>query len=250
MSASSTIAPQQGVTCGVCAHPAEVQPLLPEPLQPPCIRLVAGDDPERPALDAFVRRTFEHAYGAHIGALAPELLRLGARSRPVAVVGLRRGGAGPLFCEQYLPAPIERLIHGTPGDSARRATVVEIGNLAIAQPGSARLLIAMVTAFLHAAGARWVAFTAVDRLYNAFHRMGLQPQVLAPALPSCLPDGGRSWGSYYDHAPRVCVGDVRYGCSVIRRSIAGRQRGLHRWWRAACAAGAAWHMAGPAPGHG
>jgi hypothetical protein len=68
-----------------------------------------------------------------------------------------------------------------------------------------------------------VLFTAVGHLVNAFQRLGLRPVTLAPADPQRLPDGGASWGSYYDAAPMVCAGDIGAGLRKLTASAALRQ---------------------------
>jgi len=93
-----------------------------------------------------------------------------------------------------------------------RASIVEVGNLTEAEAGDARIAIIAATAFLYAAGYRWVVFTGVSRLRNAFRRLGLEPKELVEADDSRLSeDERRSWGSYYSGHPIVCFGDIRLG---------------------------------------
>jgi len=81
--------------------------------------------------------------------------------------------------------------------------------------------------FLHAAGYRWVLFTAVTHLFNAFQRLGLKPVRLAEAEPGRLPDAGASWGRYYEAGPVVCAGDISAGLGKLARSAALGQPRLH-----------------------
>ena len=69
-------------------------------------------------------------------------------------------------------------------------------------------------------GYRWVVFTGVRRLYNAFRRLGLRPMELADADPSRLQeDEARRWGNYYRDQPKVYVGRIEDG---YRRLISAR----------------------------
>lgn len=198
-----------------------VQPFLNELNQPIDVRLYRTEDDGRAAVEHFVRAVFHQRYRAHLGGLYPNLLAFRGASRLRAAVGIRSATEAPLFAESYLPAPAHALIAERWGMHVPRSALVEVGNLALAGPGEARWVIAAVTSYLAAAGYRWVLFTAVRPLFNAFQRLGLQPVALAAADPTRLADGGRSWGSYYETQPRVCVGDIRSGQSKLRSFVAG-----------------------------
>ncbi len=190
---------------------AGVEPFLNELQQPVSVEIHSGDDPLRSQVEGFIRSVFLATYGAKLNAFHPTLLSFATGPRLRAAVGLRGGLEGPMFAEQYLRNPVESLIAVHWQQPAARERVVEVGNLALTAAGEARWLIAAVTAFLHACGYRWVVFTAVQPLFNAFQRLGLMPIQLAPADPARLPDGGCDWGSYYDRRPVVCAGDIRSG---------------------------------------
>lgn len=53
---------------------------------------------------------------------------------------------------------------------------MEVGNLAAASPGAARLLIVALTDLLVALGYRWVTFTGTLGLLNSFQRLGPHPR--------------------------------------------------------------------------
>jgi hypothetical protein len=101
--------------------------------------------------------------------------------------------------------------------------LVEVGDLALADPGQARWVIASTTAFLAASGCRWVLFTATRPVANAFRRLGLRPVPLAPADTARLPDGGSSWGRYYDAGPVVYAGDILAGLAKLHNGSCARQ---------------------------
>lgn len=111
---------------------------------------------------------------------------------------------------------------------ARRQDITEVCSLATRRPGHARLLIERLTHHLHHGRQRWVVFTAVARLRNAFARLGLEPVALAPADPARLGPARSRWGSYYDESPLVMAGDVAGGYQRLQRRNA-RGGGLSGW---------------------
>lgn len=202
---------------------AGVAPLLTELQHPITLAVVKRGQPGRPAVEQFVQRVFARMYGADISSFYPTLLSFSQLGALHGVVGYRPAAGATLFSEQYLDQPLERLISAYWDTPVERDQIVEVGNLALASPGQARWVIAAVTAFLHAAGYRWVMFTAVAPLINAFRRLGLKPIVLAPADPARLADDGQYWGSYYATRPSVCVGDIEAGYGKLTGSASVHQ---------------------------
>jgi hypothetical protein len=107
----------------------------------------------------------------------------------LGVVGLRSASHAPLFLERYLSQSIETLIASRhPRHAPSRGQIIEAGNLAAGNPGTARLLIVALTDLLVALGFRWVTFTGTPGLLNSFRRLGLTPLPLAPATPQSMGD--------------------------------------------------------------
>ncbi len=210
-------------------HPSFIEvgidPLLPELPVPIQARVVGSRHPSRPQLQAFIREDFRKAYGAEVYAFYPGLLSFSAGGTPRAVVGYRDAGE-VLFAEQYLGRPVQDLA-AEQGLDLRREQLVEVGNLALADPGHARWVIAASTAFLAAAGYRWVLFVARPGLANAFARLGLKPLALGRADPCRLADRGASWGRYYAAGPRVYVGDIQAGYHKLLTGGWSRRPNLH-----------------------
>ena len=206
---------------------AGVQPLLNELQQAVSIQVHDGQDAQRGPVEQFIHGVFQRSYDAQLSSFYPTLMSFRSDTQLRAAVGLRDTMQGPLFAEQYLSRPAESLITEHWGQHTARAQIVEVGNLALAGPGEARWLIAAVTTFLHACGYRWVLFTAVRPLFNAFQRLGLNPVQLGAADPRRLPDGGRDWGRYYDERPVVCVGDIQSGYRKLNSSVSHGQPMLH-----------------------
>jgi hypothetical protein len=206
---------------------AGVDPLLTELPVPILARHVGQIHPQRARLQAFIREDFRQAHGAEVYSFYPNLLSFTACGAQRAVVGYRDPRQSPLFAEQYLDRPAHELAGEHLGMDIRREQMVEVGNLALADPGQARWVIAASTAFLAAAGYRWVLFTANRPLANAFQRLGLKPLFLDRADPSRLPDRGAAWGSYYDNGPKVYVGDIQAGCHKLLDISRQRRPNLH-----------------------
>ncbi len=193
----------------------------------------------RPRLEHFVQQAFFAAYGAHVREFSPLLVGFQGNGGLQAVAGLRDAGVVPLFSEQYLDEPIEALLARQGGVAVERHRIVEVGNLALDEPGHARWLIGAVTLMLHAAGYHHVVFTAVRPLVNAFARLGLSPVVFGEADRSRLPESGRRWGRYYEARPVVCAGDVGAGWRHLQQRIAASSPEWSRFWGRAAAAGVA-----------
>jgi hypothetical protein len=202
-------------------HPASpfiepsVDPLLPDLPDVVSLQHIGAVHPARPELQGFIRSVFNQAHGAKVSAFYPNLLGFSVAKQIRAVVGYRDGRTTPLFSEHYLDQPAHELASDRLGVSVTRGEMVEVGNLAIADPGQARWVISASTAFLAAAGYRWVLFTANQPLANAFRRLGLKPLELGNATPDRLPDGGAAWGRYYHGEPKVYLGDIQAGFAKL-----------------------------------
>lgn len=224
---------------------AGIDPLLAEVPEAIEIGLSGPSAPDRPQLHGFIGAIFQRSHGARITAFYPNLIGFRIDGRLRAVVGFRDDRGGAFFSEQYLGQPAHELASQRLGETVERERLVEVGNLAIADPGQARWIISASTAFLAAAGYRWVMFTAIQPLANAFKRLGLKPMALAEADPACLPDRGASWGAYYRDAPQVYLGDIQAGCGKLHGHVA-RHPNLDRLLDSAHALGLNAHDTFPA----
>jgi hypothetical protein len=175
-----------------------------------------GPDDERSAVERYVARVYAEHHGARLAEFMPWLLAFRDREGELlAAVGIRPARASRLFVEQYLDQPADQVVARALGRPIDRDSLVEVGSLAAARPGDARRLILCLTRGLHAAGQRWVLFTATRQLRNAFARLGLAPVALGPADPARLAPAATDWGRYYDSAPEVVCGDIAAGAAQI-----------------------------------
>lgn len=176
----------------------------------------AGDD-RRSLFEAFIAQRFLKAHGAEIRSFMPQLFGMSnAAGELCAAAGVRLAYDEPLFLERYLDQPIEPLICATAQCQVDRANIVEVGNLAASDTGSARLSIIAITYLLAMGGLEWVAFTGNVGLVNSFLRLGLKPVTLCEADPARLGVERHSWGSYYESKPWVHVGNIRAGFIHLR----------------------------------
>jgi len=175
------------------------------------------EETRRPVFEAYIQQRFRKAHGADIRHFMPELFGLNDASGELcAVAGVRLANTEELFLERYLDEPIDPLISAAANQTVDRTGIVEVGNLAASDTGSARLSIIAITYLLAMGGLEWVAFTGNIGLVNSFHRLGLKPVTLCAADPARLGDDRHSWGSYYDSKPWVHVGNIRAGFIHLR----------------------------------
>lgn len=173
-------------------------------------------NPEHPDWESTtntIAMVYRKAYGARLTTFMPKLLKVSDKQASFrAIVGMREAAKSPLFLEAYLDEPIEQAIARISGEEVDRTSIIEIGNLAESRGGDARLGIIATNRYLHTLGYRWVVFTAVPQLLNAFRRLGMEPVEIHEADPARLPEEQRAiWGSYYDEKPMVCFGDIDRG---------------------------------------
>ncbi len=184
-------------------------------------RTVEVDDPRRAEIEGFIAQVYRVRHGAALTAFLPHLLAWrNAAGEVQAAVGMRCGSEGRLFVEQYLDVPAEAAIASVTGRPVDRDRLVEVGNFGAQSAGDTRELILHLTHALHAAGFRWVVFTATRQLRNAFERMHLFPVTLAEARASRLDaTDGNDWGRYYDTRPTLVCGDIALGHAWLRRHV-------------------------------
>jgi len=169
-------------------------------------------DPHRKAFETFIQQRFHKAHGADIRHFMPELFGMSdACGGLCAVAGMRLASGGRLFLENYLEEAIEVQISACTNNPVGRSSVVEVGNLAACDSGSARTSIIAMTYLLAVGGLEWVAFTGSVGLVNSFHRLGLNPVTLCAADPARLGEERHVWGSYYESRPWVHFGNIRAG---------------------------------------
>ena len=178
----------------------------------PAFELVEHEGANRAAVEDFISQRFAESFGSRIEGFMPRLFSVRNREGKICgAFGLRSANRN-LFLEQYLDTSIEKTIAARVGVKVERRAIVEVGHFSGAVPGVVRAMIGLLTEHLHREGYEWVVFTGTTSLRNAFCRLGLCPIDIQAATIDRLPEEERAaWGSYYDHAPRVLVGNIEEG---------------------------------------
>ncbi|PBJ04663.1 MULTISPECIES: thermostable hemolysin [unclassified Pseudomonas] len=193
------------------------------------------DAPQRGVFEAFIQQRFRRSHGADVRHFMPELFGMSdACGTLCAVVGVRLASDGPLFLEGYLDEAIDALISTAADQTVSRSAIIEVGNLAASDTGSARMSIIAMTYLLAMGGLEWVAFTGNLGLVNSFHRLGLKPVTLCAADPARLGEDRHAWGSYYESKPWVHFGNIRSGFIHLRNTGLFSRLGLPTSIEGAC----------------
>ncbi len=162
-------------------------------------------DPARAEVEAFIHAVFKRAYDAEITAFMPQLVALrDSNGVLMAAFGWKKASEGPLFLEQYLDEPIELLISKKLSKKITRNQITKIGNLAVANPRNAGVLIAHVIQHSLEIGIEWCVATAHHSLQNGLIKGGRDVYPLFNADKARLSaEELAKWGSYYKHMPQV-----------------------------------------------
>lgn len=185
----------------------------------PEFHLLSARDEGRANAEAFVRDRYHKQHGAEVSHFLPWLFTMQCLGTPSGVAGLQPAGLAPLFLEQYLPEPVEKMLATKGHAGINRRDIVEVGNLVAARRGASHLLFLLFTATLATAGYRWIVFTATQALRNNLQHLGLPLIELQQVDGRSLPEHMRSaWGSYYATDPKVMAADL----GEVTRLISGK----------------------------
>lgn len=171
------------------------------------IKVATSDvtSPDRAEVEQFVHDVFAKTYGADVQQFMPQLVTLrDENGKLVAAFGMRKASLAPLFLERYLDAPVEAVLSSRFNRMITRDQITEIGNLAVANPRNAGILIAHVIQHSLDIGVQWCVATAHHSLQNGLIKGGRDVYALQAADKSRLSaDEQAAWGSYYDNGPQV-----------------------------------------------
>lgn len=167
--------------------------------------VVTRDAHCRAEVESFIREVFKRAYGANVTQFMPTLIALRDQSGILmAAFGMRDAVQGHLFLEHYLDAPVEQVFSEHFDQIITRDQITEIGNLAVANPRNAGILIAHVIQQSLDMGVKWCVATAHHSLQNGLIKGGRDVYPLALADKSRLSAEEQiQWGSYYENQPQV-----------------------------------------------
>lgn len=168
------------------------------------------------AASAYELRDFAQAKRYQVNEITGHLVEQGAPCRQevealrdasgvlMAAFGLHHAAYGRLFLEQYIDEPIEQLMSRQLGRDIARDEITYFGNLAVANPRNAGVLIAHVIQHSLSMNLPWGVATAHHSLQNGLIKGGRDLYPLAAANPDRLDAQERAkWGSYYKHIPQI-----------------------------------------------
>ncbi|WP_064604333.1 thermostable hemolysin [Photobacterium sp. J15] len=165
--------------------------------------------PLRHEVEQYVANRYEHAFHAHLNEFMPIFLAIyDPQNKLLSACGYRVASKEKLFLEQYLNQPANTLISKRYAEIISRDKLIEFGQLASFSPGMSPIHFMLMTNYLVERGFEWCIFTATDTLYAMMCKLKLNPSVLADANPNDIPNADSVWGSYYQHRPRICCGNI------------------------------------------
>ncbi len=199
---------------------------------------------ERARLENFIQSVYKKYYNTEINEFYPNLLAIESddilQKRSIkAVAGIRSAELETLFSEYYLSDKLENELFQIYHKSITRKIIVEVGNLSPANIGQMRWLITAITAFLYSAGFKYIVFTGVPGISNAFKRMHIPIEIITEAKRNYLPiEIRKKWGpEYYINKPMVFSGDIVKGFEIIKNSIYNSNKKLIPLFERACSLG-------------
>ena len=173
--------------------------------------------------DAFsmIASAYREGFGAQLQPSFAHYLQVGDDPRSGAALGYSKAGDGALFLERYLDRPIEQLAATVLARTVSRAQIVEIGNFAASDAAAVPKLWCKAAAIL-GPECEFAVATLTRPLRWKLSRAGVIFHVLAPANSACMGKQQPLWGSYYQHDPQVCIGEIAAGGHAISAGLMRR----------------------------
>ena len=180
------------------------------------LQAVDNRHPEREQVESFIKHVFYHHHSASLKAFMPTLLAAKDEDDQMSIaVGIRRIKEEPIFLEQYLDQPIDRVISQIAGKDIERQQTAEVGNLACTCAGSSRKLITLLVHYFNARNVEWAVCTGTSTVRAILNKLGIEYTYIEKADPERLGDEQHSWGNYYHHNPYVLAIDIQQAMRVV-----------------------------------
>ncbi|MBD0785949.1 thermostable hemolysin [Vibrio sp. Y2-5] len=200
------------------------------PSHPFKLEIIDRFHPQRSDIEHYIAQRYSLAFDAHLNSFMPTFMALMEGEEIRSLCGFRVASDEPLFLEQYLDEPADKLLNhvfhqplsveNTANNRIERSNLIEFGQLASFSKGFSTLHFLLMTKKLVESGYEWCIFTATDPLYAMMSRLGLESTVLAEADPSRIPDATYTWGNYYQHQPRIVAGNLKHGLAHLEALFA------------------------------
>lgn len=174
------------------------------------IKAYLPDDTNRVRVEHYIQNIFHKHYKASVNDFHPLLITIeNQHNEIIAALGLRFADHQRLVAEEYSEKDISHLFSEKLDIHSERKHMIEIGNLASSHSGYARFLFVAMTRILADWHFQWLTFTAVPSVINVFKKLKLNPIEVCNAHLNNLKTSCSDWGEYYQHKPRVMLGDIR-----------------------------------------
>jgi hypothetical protein len=170
--------------------------------------VVPRSDRLRSVVEFEIQRLYRKRYGAVLESFAPTMVAELTQAGDVECAAGIRFGHEALFLECYLDRPIEQVLEHRLCFEVERGRIVEVCHLAGAGPGRSLTFVRKLIALLRAVEAEWAIFTATRPLRHLLERSGLSLVELGVATIHRAPRP-ETWGSYFEHDPRIMAVDHR-----------------------------------------
>ena len=164
--------------------------------------LVPRFDRLRSVVESEIQRLYRKRYGAVLETFAPVLVAELTQAGTVECAAGFRFGHEPLFLECYLDGPIEEILEHHLCSQFERSRIVEVCHLAGAGTGCSLRFVRNLIATLEATEVEAAIFTATRPLRHLLGRSGLSLVELGVATIHRVPRP-ETWGSYFEHDPRI-----------------------------------------------
>lgn len=159
----------------------------------------------RAQVERFIQVMFKRKHNASVSIFMPDIIRvINPDNSIVAACGLRLAKESSLFLERYLEQSVEHTLSEITGESISRNSIVEVGNLAVADPLSLEVLASKISWYLKRSRANWAVFTGIPILRNSLTKLGYKIVIIGEASSSGFSDEELAiWGTYYDNKPLI-----------------------------------------------
>ena len=164
----------------------------------------------------YISQRYAQAFSAHIHTFMPRFMALVDHQKILSLCGIRSADEGELFLEQYLDEKADVILSQTYSTPITRDKLIEFGQLASFAKGMSPEHFYLMTRELVAQGYQWCIFTATDPLFSLMKRLGLEPTIITEADPNRICNARKIWGTYYEHQPRILVGNLKQGLQRLQ----------------------------------
>jgi hypothetical protein len=161
----------------------DAQQMGPLPKAFPCsISITRWRLPTRRRIECFIEKTGWRQHGSLVTRHYPFLLGVrGSQRQVIAATGLRFAADEPLLLEQHLIQPIEAALSAKLGEAIKRKSIVEVGDLLLADRRAAVLAFLSLLAYLRQQNVGYAVAVGTAAIRRSFAIFGVHYTELAHA---------------------------------------------------------------------